>query len=185
MDDKYNEVNQSSQYNPFAETQYDHVGGDIYPNPFVAEQKAAHEWLKKQHVDRSPLMLPLYGGIQPANKEYTNDSAQKAALGAIKLDGGKPCAYRGAISYFPRAVEAVAAVSTFGASKYAWEGWRGVDDGLNRYSDAMVRHLLREGEKEVVDPDSRLLHAAHTAWNALARLELILQEKDRYGVPLV
>jgi hypothetical protein len=30
-----------------------------------------------------------------------------------------------------------------------------------------------------VDPDSGLLHAAHTAWGALARLELILREKEK------
>ena len=111
-------------------------------------------------------------------KEFTNDSEQKIAAGAIKYDGGKAPIYRGAVSYFPRAIECVAAVSAFGASKYAWKGWEGVDDGINRYSDALVRHLAYEGQGEVLDPDSGLLHAGHTAWNALARLELILRDKE-------
>lgn len=92
-----------------------------------------------------------------------------------KLDSGKPCVFRGLIEYFPRASMAVAEVSTFGAQKYVWKGWETVPDGLNRYSDAMMRHILKEGMGEVNDPDSKLLHAAHTAWGALARLELMLR----------
>lgn len=110
-------------------------------------------------------------------KEFSNDSEDAIAKGATKYDGGKSPIFRGALSYFPRAISAVAAVSAFGASKYAWKGWEGVDDGYNRYSDAMVRHLAYEGEGETVDPDSGLLHAAHSAWNALARLELYLKEQ--------
>lgn len=112
------------------------------------------------------------------NKEYTNDSAEAVATGAIKYDGGKAPIFRGAVSYFPRAISAVAAVSAFGASKYAWKGWENVPDGFNRYSDAMVRHLAYEGEGEILDPDSGLLHAAHAAWNALARLELLIRERS-------
>lgn len=112
------------------------------------------------------------------NKEFTNDPESQIAAGAVKYDGGKAPIYRGAVSYFPRAIEAVAAVSAFGASKYAWKGWESVPDGFNRYSDAMVRHLAYEGKGEVLDPDSGLLHASHAAWNALARLELLLKEKE-------
>lgn len=94
-----------------------------------------------------------------------------------KLDAGKVCAFRGAVDYFPRAIEQVAAVSTFGASKYAWKGWETVPEGFERYSDAMVRHLLAEGKGEATDSDSGLFHAAHAAWNALARLELLLRKE--------
>ncbi len=113
----------------------------------------------------------------PLNKEYTTDAAEKIAGGAIKYDGGKSPVYRGAVSYFPLAIREVAAVSQFGANKYAWRGWENVDDGFNRYSDAMVRHLTYEGEGEVLDADSGLLHAAHIAWNALARLEILIKER--------
>src|ERR1043165_7089568 len=90
-----------------------------------------------------------------------------------KLDAGKPCLWRGGIAYFPEAIRAVAAVSTFGATKYAWKGWETVPDGFERYSDAMVRHLTDEGKGETFDPDSKLLHAAHTAWNSLAGFDLL------------
>lgn len=110
--------------------------------------------------------------------ETTNDSADKIAAGAIKYDARKPAIYQGAIDYFPRAIEAVAGISTFGASKYAWKGWEKVDNGIARYSDAMVRHFIAEAKGETVDPDSGLLHAAHAAWGALARLELIMREAE-------
>lgn len=99
--------------------------------------------------------------------------------GAVKYDNGKAPIFRGAIAYFPGAIAGVAAISAFGATKYAWNGWLHVPDGLNRYTDAMVRHLIAEAEGQVVDPDSGLPHSWHTAWNGLARAELILrQEKD-------
>jgi hypothetical protein len=110
--------------------------------------------------------------------EFTNDDPALVGTGAIKYDGGKPCTFRGVVQYFPRAIDAVAQISTFGAKKYAWAGWENVPDGIARYSDAMVRHLFKEGAGEVLDPDSGLLHAAHTAWGALARLELMLREKE-------
>jgi len=114
-------------------------------------------------------------------KEFTNDPEENVTTGAVKYDGGKAPVFRGAISYFPRAISAVAAISAFGASKYAWKGWESVPDGYNRYSDAMVRHLVYEGEGEMVDFESGLLHAAHAAWNALARLELLIREHEAFG----
>lgn len=112
------------------------------------------------------------------SKEFTNDDPSLIGTGAIKYDGGKPCTWRGLVQYFPRASNAVAEISTFGAKKYAWAGWEGVEDGVARYSDAMMRHIFKEGSGEEIDPDSGLMHAAHTAWGALARLELILREKE-------
>lgn len=94
-----------------------------------------------------------------------------------KLDAGKSPLRRGALEYFPRALMAVAEVSAFGASKYAWNGWETVPDGVRRYGDAGARHIVKERIEGPYDSDSGLLHAAHEAWNALARLELMLREK--------
>lgn len=83
---------------------------------------------------------------------------------------------------FSRALNAVAQVGTYGAKKYTPSGWRVVPDGIERYSDAMMRHYLAERAgkdgREEKDSESSFLHAAHLAWNALARLELILQEME-------
>jgi hypothetical protein len=110
--------------------------------------------------------------------EFTNDAPDKIATGAIKYDGGKTAIYQGIVDYFPRALEAVAQISEFGAKKYAWKGWEGVDDGYNRYSNAMHRHELAKCKGEIVADDSQLLHDAHFAWGALARLEIYLRENE-------
>jgi hypothetical protein len=70
----------------------------------------------------------------------------------------------------------IAKISDFGAHKYTWGGWQHVEDGAIRYGDAQVRHICKAAIDGVTDPDSGKLHAAHEAWNALARLELILRE---------
>jgi hypothetical protein len=108
-------------------------------------------------------------------------------LGA-KLDAGKPCVFRGLLDYFPRACIAVADVSTRGAKKYAWKGWEKVPDGIDRYADAQARHIVKESIEGLFDigPGGlgpEVLHQAQNAWNALARLELILRklEKEKSG----
>jgi len=78
---------------------------------------------------------------------------------------------------FPRALQAVSEVGTYGAKKYTEGGWEKVPNGQQRYTDALLRHLLKEATGEELDPETEFLHAAHTAWNALARLELILRGK--------
>jgi hypothetical protein len=95
-----------------------------------------------------------------------------------KLDDGKSPVMRGAIQYFPRALLLVADISHYGASKYAWKGWESVPDGVARYGDALVRHLVAEATDGPVDPSTGLLHAAQVAWNALARLELMLRSGE-------
>ncbi len=93
-----------------------------------------------------------------------------------KLDHGKPRLGL-VLGGFSRALQAVGAVGTFGAAKYTDDGWISVPNGQRRYTDAMLRHLLQEASGEQSDPESGLPHAAHVAWNALARLDLALREK--------
>lgn len=95
-----------------------------------------------------------------------------------KLDDGKPEA--DLLQDFGLALMAVAEVSTYGKRKYSRGGWLHVADGFNRYSAAMMRHWFKESVEEY-DADSDLLHAAQVAWNALARLELMLRENNQKG----
>lgn len=101
-----------------------------------------------------------------------NGTARNEA--GAKLDHGKPQAAL-VLHGFPRALLAVSEVATFGAEKYTPNGWKEVPDGEERYTNALCRHLLSEGYEER-DVDSGLRHAAQVAWNALARLELMLKE---------
>lgn len=109
-----------------------------------------------------------------SEKETDPNGVDQHAPGA-KLDKEKPdCSLLG---YFGRALLEVARVGTFGAKKYTRGGWQYVDDGINRYAAAMLRHYFKE-ERGEIDDDSGLLHAAHEAWCALARLELILRDRE-------
>ena len=97
-----------------------------------------------------------------------------------KGDAGKTRAGL-AISGFARALLAVSEVATFGARKYTPHGWVSVPDGVERYTDAMYRHLLAEAAGDALDDDSGLSHAAHAAWCALARLDLLLRREEQGG----
>ena len=96
-----------------------------------------------------------------------------------KMDLGKPPVRRGLLEYFPRACIAVANISKFGSTKYAWKGWETVPDGIDRYGDAEARHICFAAIEGPITADSKMLHAAHEAWNALARLELICREIEK------
>jgi hypothetical protein len=98
-----------------------------------------------------------------------------------KLDEGKAPILQGVLQYFPRALSAVSWVSLVGSKKYAWKGWEQVPDGINRYGDALGRHILAETTEGPVDNDTQCLHAAQVAWNALARLELMLRDEESNG----
>ena len=76
------------------------------------------------------------------------------------------------MSGFARALECVGDVGTFGATKYTDNGWQSVDNGIERYLSAMIRHYLKYRQGEYYDTDSELPHLSHMAWNALAVLEL-------------
>lgn len=102
--------------------------------------------------------------------EADPDGLNPHAPGA-KLDKGKPRPGL-VLGDFARALQHVTNVGTYGAQKYTDRGWRSVSNGVSRYGDALWRHLLKDAEGEVNDPDTGIPHLAHAAWNALAILEL-------------
>lgn len=114
----------------------------------------------------------------PTSSGESDPTGRTANTPGAKLDNGKTKVLQGALHYFPLAIAAVAGVSEIGARKYTWRGWESVPDGVQRYNDALARHLLQEGPHAVTtDLDTGALHAAHVAWNALAVLELLLREQ--------
>jgi hypothetical protein len=87
---------------------------------------------------------------------------------AQKLDAGKP--RWGLLPFKPLAF--VVRVLTKGAAKYRPHGWRSVENGVERYRDALLRHVAAHMDGEWLDPDSGEPHLAHVAANALFLLEL-------------
>jgi len=114
-------------------------------------------------------------------KKFDPTGLRPEAPGA-KLDAGKVRVGL-MMEGFANALWAVAEVSTYGAKKYSPGGWQHVPDGETRYLDAQMRHILEELSGEEYDEESELLHAAHSAWNSLARLELMLRKLKNENSP--
>jgi hypothetical protein len=115
---------------------------------------------------------------KPAKQPETDPNGLAQHAPGAKLDAGKNRLSM-VLFAFSRAIEAVGRCGTFGAAKYTDGGWQFVPNGEQRYTDALLRHLMREGQGETHDPDSELPHATHAAWNSLARLELILRRMEQ------
>ena len=63
-------------------------------------------------------------------------------------------------------------VLTFGAKKYAPNSWQNVDNGIDRYIAAAMRHINAMRQGEVNDAESGLSHASHAACNMMFVTEL-------------
>lgn len=94
----------------------------------------------------------------------------------IKYDKGKPRLAEMVVDFKEPLLE-VCKVWEFGADKYEKSNWKKVENGADRYTNAMLRHLVAEADSPV-DDESGIRHAAHVAWNALARLKFLLDERE-------
>lgn len=110
---------------------------------------------------------------KPKSSEMDPTGRDAHAPGA-KLDQGKPRAAL-VLQDFGPALLRVADVGTFGANKYTPHGWVSVLDGEERYLDAAMRHMLKQGN----DVESGIDHLAHAAWNVLAALTLRIQSEGK------
>ncbi len=118
----------------------------------------------------------MYDEVSKLRESDPSGISQHAS--GAKLDAGKPRAAL-VLGGFARALMEVIKVGTEGAAKYTDDGWKEVENGQERYASAGLRHFLYRAMGAEIDPDFDLDHAAHKAWNALAELELILQEREK------
>lgn len=91
---------------------------------------------------------------EPAKKEFVKHDAEKNMLHLLPTV----------------AIERVGEVLTFGAKKYAPNGWRKVDK-RSRYYAATLRHLMAWNRGEDMDPESGLRHQAHACCSLMFLLE--------------
>lgn len=115
------------------------------------------------------------GGIMAFNEsepkyDLTDDGKGK------KYDSGKSMV--GTLCrVFPRALLGIGQCIRFGQSKYPNpKNWSLVEDGLNRYTDSLMRHLLKMFAGQDIDPETKLPHIFHVCWNALAISEFYIKE---------
>lgn len=92
----------------------------------------------------------------------------------VKYDKGK-LRIAEMLEDFNEPLQEMCRVWQYGAHLYSKGNWKFVDNAKDRYTNALMRHLLSEKYNKY-DYDSKLMHAAHVAWNALARLYFIMQE---------
>lgn len=126
-------------------------------------------------LEQNPLITRIERGVTVPIPELDPLGKSQHEKGS-KLDSGKsePSLILGSMS---QSLQAVIEVADYGKKKYTENGWLEVPEAEKRYTDAMLRHYLAE-QQEDVDKDSGLLHSAHLAWNALARLHFILQRTE-------
>jgi hypothetical protein len=135
----------------------------------------------KEKAAKEAAALNQATGQYPGPKQPEIDpSGLDAHMSGAKLDAGKPDLGT-ILALFPRSLFAVASVGQFGAMKYSLGGFLEVDNGVHRYTSAGVRHMLKNFIGEDLDSDSAMLHMAHEAWNALAKLELHLRQRGETG----
>lgn len=130
------------------------------------------EWVERARLPGWPVQASADVEADPAGRD-------PHASGA-KLDAGKVRPWL-CIAGFPRALSAVADVTTKGAIKYTPNGWQEVPDGESRYMEAFGRHMLALARGEQIDADTGCLHKAQMAWNLLASLELELRAAGNWN----
>lgn len=119
-------------------------------------------------------------GRQDAERPHEADARQldeqlEAYMGR-KRDAEKP-RFDLLIKDMPLALEAVARVLTFGASKYADGNWQYVENADNRYLAASMRHELALSNGHENDDETGEHHIAHKLCCDLFRLELALRNR--------
>lgn len=77
-----------------------------------------------------------------------------------------------------KSIEEIAKVLAMGKKKYGAWNWIHVDDAINRYTSALLRHLTAIQEGEQNDSESGLSHYSHLACNALFLVYLDLHKND-------
>ena len=92
----------------------------------------------------------------------------------VKLDKDKP-EYGTMLMDYASVLKEVYKVFKFGKDKYGLGNWKSVENGEERFTNALIRHLFAE-QSEITDKETNLLHATHVAVNALYRLFFIMNK---------
>src|SRR5690606_38851894 len=146
--------------------------------PLKEEMEAAWERESKSLMAWEERMIETKRMLGMKMLDYERDPNGKNQHDpGAKMDHGKPNLDL-VLGGFARALLEVGKVGTYGANKYTPLGWVDVPDGEQRYQSALLRHYFAYKTGEEYDKETSLLHEAHAAWNALAKLELKLRRLE-------
>ena len=132
--------------------------------------------LLRRKIDQMHAEMDCVAALESVDQHLSSSDLH---VPGAKDDKAKPMA--GVLLDFSRALQTVVDVGTYGAKKYKRQGWCVVPEGSQRYTDALVRHLLAmDVDPDGLDKETGLPHLAHVAWNALAVLELQARRKEPF-----
>lgn len=103
-----------------------------------------------------------------SKEAYTMNVAKKNDKGKLRFD-----------LINPEFTKAVAGVLTFGAEKYGPNSWQNLEDPVNRYYAALLRHLNAFHSGEAIDKESGLSHLAHAATNIMFLMHFTQSESKK------
>lgn len=156
--------------------------GDVLgtSSPFTATTGGAGE-LRRWSVKPSGLILeevPMRYATPPAMPTVPLRAQAPTPAPDLKFDDGKD-KWSLLRTGCTRALQGVIRVLMFGAKKYEAHSWQKVENGVQRYRDAMDRHLAEIDLHGMAstDAESGELHIYHVACNALFLAELQSKEK--------
>jgi hypothetical protein len=128
-----------------------------------------HEWHLGKERCSALHVVPAVAGCGVSQGEEVLCSCNCDDSKAAKADAGKPRGFR---MLPPDTLAELAEIYTYGCQKYARDSWRNVPDAVERYYDAMERHLGAFNKGEEFDVESGKRHLAHALWNLVAVCEL-------------
>ena len=82
-------------------------------------------------------------------------------------------------------VEEIVKVLSFGAQKYRDNSWQNVENGIERYYAALLRHIVAWRKGEEADFESGLKHLSHAATNLIFLLYLTKEEANQIPVDVM
>lgn len=75
-------------------------------------------------------------------------------------------------------IEDVVAVYKAGAKKYGKNSWQNLENGMDRYFAAMMRHFMEYRKGNKIDEETGCKHLAQVVWNAIAMLHIANKEEQ-------
>ena len=152
------------------------------------EQKVIEDWNRKDFYITPPSKENLDKMCESFEQRVKNDSDKcgilnkgipecHSKIGQKHNEGKLPLDIMLTVQ-FPKAIQAVCKATLFGHEKYKdtdldWLNYKRVRGGSTTYANACQRHNFNKSGK---DDQSGLPHIVHICWNALAELELWIEE---------
>lgn len=145
--------------------------------------------LVAEYTESSPVSTLSTGNVflsEPEQGENIAAVESTSQFNAATLAGySRPQVVTGVLARFPRAMKELAQISALGCAKHGVPagdmGFLNVPNAYPFYTDKVGRHLVDEVIDGPVQTDPQMpgcTHAGAAAWNALARLEVLLRQRE-------